>query len=244
VSTTRYRKRTKYVAVDNAVAEDRRLSFRARGVLVYLLAKPDGWAFSAERIARDGSEGREAVRSALAELRACGYYRVTRERGDGGRVVMVTEVSDTPREEWLTGDGFSGTGEPTSGKASPKQDSLLDDPQQARDGQAVSADPPTRERRAQTITEAWWESFTPRPTQPFIAAKRIVAALLDSWEDAADEQIVRAMQGCGATVVKARVDAALRGLGATSVGRRVDNRHTDRIAADDPEEQARRAAWS
>lgn len=95
--------RRAYVNVPSTVARDSRLSFRARGVLVYLLDKPDGWRVRAESIAADGQEGRVAVQAALRELAERGYYRrVIARTEDRRRLTTITEVSDEPVEAWAT----------------------------------------------------------------------------------------------------------------------------------------------
>ncbi|MEV0445908.1 hypothetical protein AB0I84_10470 [Streptomyces spectabilis] len=89
---------TGYTVLPTATLEDSRLSFRARGILAFLVAKPDDWQVRAESIAKKGKEGRDAVQAALRELRNCGYYRVITERLSDGRLVRVTEVYDTAQE--------------------------------------------------------------------------------------------------------------------------------------------------
>lgn len=88
-----------FVTIDSATVNDARLSFRARGVLAYLLNKPDGWVVRAETIAKDGTEGRAAIEAALRELRAAGYYRVERRR-IGGKWRSGGTISETPVPEW------------------------------------------------------------------------------------------------------------------------------------------------
>ncbi|MGW2222845.1 hypothetical protein ACWCSD_48295, partial [Nonomuraea sp. NPDC001684] len=92
----------RYVQVPNDVAFNSDLSFRARGVLVYLLAKPEDWDVRSEAIARDGKEGREAIRTALRELAAAGHYRLVRvlKGGKGGTWHSFTDVSFVPVPEW------------------------------------------------------------------------------------------------------------------------------------------------
>lgn len=112
-----------WVGVANETVRDKRLSFRARGVLVYLLSKPDGWSARSVSIAADGTEGREAIRAALRELAEHGYYRASRLQGEGGKWSTYVEISETPVPEWLnhgeqiaaTGDGFPGVGSPGAG---------------------------------------------------------------------------------------------------------------------------------
>lgn len=86
-----------YVVIPNEVINDERLSMKARGILLYLLGRPPGWRFAAERIARvTPKEGREAILSGLKELSDAGYYRWTRVRVGGGRFAVVTEVAVLP----------------------------------------------------------------------------------------------------------------------------------------------------
>lgn len=86
-----------YVVVPNSAVNDDRLSFRARGLLAYMLGRPPGWHFSAKRLSTGAYvEGREAVARALRELEVAGYYRCTRINAGGGRFRMVTEVAADP----------------------------------------------------------------------------------------------------------------------------------------------------
>jgi hypothetical protein len=59
-----------YDLVDNPA-----LSFRARGVLLYLLATEPGTRLDSSKIAAAGTEGRDAIRNALIELQDLGYVQ-------------------------------------------------------------------------------------------------------------------------------------------------------------------------
>lgn len=85
-----------FVTLPNSAVNDDRLSFRARGLLAYMLGRPVGWRFSADRIAVASTDGRRAVLAGLTELRDCGYIRTARHRISGGRFATVTEVAATP----------------------------------------------------------------------------------------------------------------------------------------------------
>lgn len=85
-----------FTVVRNDVLRDSRLSYRARGLLVAILSRPDNWRCSSTQLASEGREGRDAVRTALAELEAVGYLsRQTYRRADG-RLITDSVVSDTP----------------------------------------------------------------------------------------------------------------------------------------------------
>lgn len=83
MTTIRVARRKRFTTIDRAAINDTRLSFRARGVLAWLLDKPDNWKTNAEAISKSGKEGRDAIRAALAELQDCGYLKrpVWREQG-------------------------------------------------------------------------------------------------------------------------------------------------------------------
>ncbi|MGW0899582.1 hypothetical protein ACWD0G_21800 [Streptomyces goshikiensis] len=94
---------TGYTVLPTATLEDAHLSFRARGILAYLLAKPDTWKVAADRISKAGKEGVEAVRTALRELRDAGYYRVVTERREDGTFFKITEVYDQA-QDWAAAE--------------------------------------------------------------------------------------------------------------------------------------------
>lgn len=88
----------RFTIVANAALEDSRLSWRARGILAYMLGRPEGWKTSAERLMAQGTEGRDAVRSALAELESLGYLVRTKVQDSRGRWSTVLAVHDSPVE--------------------------------------------------------------------------------------------------------------------------------------------------
>jgi hypothetical protein len=77
-------RREKFTVVSNAALEDERLSFQAKGLLVYLLSKPDGWKVSRDHLATVGPNGISSVRAILVELEKCGYLTRTRTAGEHG----------------------------------------------------------------------------------------------------------------------------------------------------------------
>lgn len=102
------------VANDDGGGPGPGLSYRALGLLTFMLSRPPGWAFSRDRlcrgpglgteaqVARSAREGRESVAATLRELTAAGYYRTQRVQASTGKWSTLTEVTDTPGH-W--GDG-------------------------------------------------------------------------------------------------------------------------------------------
>jgi hypothetical protein len=67
------RQRTNFTILPNGILNDQRLSWRARGLLAYLLSKPDNWRTTIAHLTKQGTEGRDAVTRAMTELEHTGY---------------------------------------------------------------------------------------------------------------------------------------------------------------------------
>jgi len=78
-----------FTQVANCVLQDKNLSFRAKGVYAYLYSKPDGWKFSATRIASDSSDGRKPVLKALRELEKGKYLQRVKHNDTALAVLKV-----------------------------------------------------------------------------------------------------------------------------------------------------------
>jgi len=87
-----------FVIVRNEVARDERISYRARGLLIAILSRPDNWTIRAEQLASESSvEGRDAVRTALKELQAAGYLVSNKVRNSDGQIQWESVVYDSPQ---------------------------------------------------------------------------------------------------------------------------------------------------
>lgn len=87
-----------YVMMDKRPLEDKRLSWKSKGILGYLLSRPDGWEIQIADLIARSLDGGSAVRSALAELKQVGYLRyLGRQKSDKGRFERaVWEVYEIP----------------------------------------------------------------------------------------------------------------------------------------------------
>lgn len=93
-----------YFMMTRASAQDERLSWEARGILAYLLSKPDDWETRVTDLQQQC--GRDKVRGILKELEATGYLEVERlQHADGGKftannyLVHETPIVVTPLTE-------------------------------------------------------------------------------------------------------------------------------------------------
>ena len=90
-----------FVQVPRETIRDSALSWKARGLLTYLLDMPDGWDVRSEFLANEGPDGKDAVQTGLKELRTHGYYRLERRRLRDGTLLMGTAISEVAVPEWV-----------------------------------------------------------------------------------------------------------------------------------------------
>ncbi len=113
----RKKQKERFSIVDNKVIEDKRLSFKARGLLIYMLSKPDDWKFYTEELAkRSDKDGISAIKSALNEIESTGYLTRKQEHKKNGQFAsqdwILTDISTiSPQVEKPLAD------KPLAGKA-------------------------------------------------------------------------------------------------------------------------------
>lgn len=74
-----------YTVLSNYHLRDPRLKLGAKGLLSLVLSLPEDWEYSIEGLAALGPEGKDAVRSAIKQLEACGYVTRQQSHGAGGQ---------------------------------------------------------------------------------------------------------------------------------------------------------------
>jgi hypothetical protein len=84
----------RFTQVPNEWIRDSRISFKAKGVLHYLLSHKSGWRTSIEHLASSGIDGRDAIRTAIQELETFGYLVRTRLRDNGKLSGAEWELTD------------------------------------------------------------------------------------------------------------------------------------------------------
>ena len=111
----------------NEIIFNSNLSLKAKGLWLYMNAKPEGWYFASERIAEECADGVTSIRATLKELAEFGLLS-WKKQGDG-RIIYTLESNsfpqaNNPKLENLTLDTDPKlenptVGKPHSGKTSP-----------------------------------------------------------------------------------------------------------------------------
>lgn len=131
-------RRHRFVIVDQAAVEDRRLSWAARGLLAYLLSRPDDWRVLVNDLKKRGDLGRDGIYTLLRELRDAGYVHFERHRDSQGRMRGGTYiVSEMPAPDPDSPDAAV----PKTGAPHPVQPGAL--PNTEKDERTTTTNRPT-----------------------------------------------------------------------------------------------------
>jgi len=180
-------RRDRFVIMDQRAVEDGRLSWAARGLLGYLLSRPDDWKVLVNDLRKRGDLGRDGIYRLLKELRTVGYARYMRLRDRHGRIrggiYIIREIADSPDPE------FPDTAKPQAVEPGPANPGAL--PTTDLDLRRTTTTTPTntKERGSSEIENgavvfAWWV-----PDELQAAALKRVAGLspaeaqivIDEW---------------------------------------------------------------
>ena len=90
-----------YTVIDNHVIQDTKLSWKAKGLFVYLWSQSDEWNFYEKEVVKHSSDGISGLRSGLAELEKYGYLKRERKRSKGQVKESIWTLSETPNLDFL-----------------------------------------------------------------------------------------------------------------------------------------------
>jgi|Laugrefa1bdmlbdn_1035148.scaffolds.fasta_scaffold00122_22 hypothetical protein len=90
------RPKTNFTVVHNSVIRDQRLTWKARGLLVFLLSQPDNWRTTTAGLTVHGVDGRDSIRAGLKELELAGYLTRRTWQDERGHWRTETTVHDFP----------------------------------------------------------------------------------------------------------------------------------------------------
>lgn len=170
-----------FYVLSKGISEDTRLSWAARGLLIFLLGKPDHWRVSVAHLVGETSgcigksSGRDGVYAILGELVSVGYIERSQSR-QAGRLAeaeyIVSEIAKPPRRENPVTVDLPRTASPDTAKPGPADPTLVKtDVEQglsrSEDGQPGAAAKPVKQPKA------------PKPLPEWVAKAK--ALLIPEW---------------------------------------------------------------
>ena len=98
-----------FTIVPNDILQDERLSFKATGLLVYLLGLPDHWKIHAKELETRKKDGRESIASGMKELEDAEYLLRVKRHDESGHFVYDIYVRSDLNHPFPPQTGFSNT---------------------------------------------------------------------------------------------------------------------------------------
>jgi hypothetical protein len=84
MSVLKIEKNQNYTVMSNHHLRDRNLSYKAKGLLLFMLSLPDDWDYSLAGLCSISKESRDGIRSILKELQEHHYVEIEKVRGNKG----------------------------------------------------------------------------------------------------------------------------------------------------------------
>jgi len=114
-SIIRVEKNKNYFAVSNVPFQDKNLSWEARGMMGYLLSKPDDWKIMFHDLVNQSDCGDYKVRRILKELEENKYLVRNRRKSADGKFFWESTIYENPTIYQLPTYGLPTRGTPTCG---------------------------------------------------------------------------------------------------------------------------------
>lgn len=96
----RVEKKTNYTIIDNTALRDNRLSWKAKGLMAYMLSMPDDWTFYMDELQKHATDGKSSFRSGFNELKKLGYVERKRIQREDGTFFWETIVHERPHTDF------------------------------------------------------------------------------------------------------------------------------------------------
>lgn len=99
-----------YTVMSNHHLHNKKLSFKAKGLLSFMLSLPEDWNYTERGLSRFARDGRDSIRAALLELEAEGYLiRRQSRKADGTLAEMEYTIYEQPLVENVPGQQIENT---------------------------------------------------------------------------------------------------------------------------------------
>ena len=102
----RKQKVREYTTVDNYFVNDKNLSLKGKGLLLYMLSKPDDWKFNYKSFLKELPEGEKSIRNTLRELKTLNYLKMERFKDENNKYEWIYTISEKPSNIELKNENF------------------------------------------------------------------------------------------------------------------------------------------
>lgn len=100
MATFRVSKDKNYTTINNTGLKDERLTWKAKGILAYILSLPDDWVFYMEEVANHAKDGIDSLRAGMKELKEHGYVKRFPVKNEKGKITnWETIIYEVPQTE-------------------------------------------------------------------------------------------------------------------------------------------------
>ncbi|HDR6315456.1 DNA-binding protein [Bacillus cereus] len=97
----RVKKDHNYSVINNTGLKDKRLSWKAKGILAYILTLPDDWVFYREELSQHAKDGINSLRAGMKELKEYGYIKRFPIRDEKNKIVRwETIIYEIPVDDF------------------------------------------------------------------------------------------------------------------------------------------------
>ncbi|MCK5828529.1 hypothetical protein KAH43_08425, partial [Candidatus Bipolaricaulota bacterium] len=169
---------SRHLVIDRSMLEDPRLSFRAKGLLAYMLGHPGIDVSNKKLLTSVSLEGMDAINTALKELEDAGYFRQIQETAEDGSVHTLGLVYPVSRIPVLEAQPLADTPKSASAK-SPSHNKAT-----TAKGSSVSPAQRIVDRLNELRKTAWdWARYTPISAKYAKNVEHINGRLAEGYEE-------------------------------------------------------------
>lgn len=131
-----------FVTVHKDFIHDSNITFKAKGILLYLLSRPDDWQIYESEIIKHTKDGKDSLKTGIKELEVAGYIERKRIRNDQGQLKEYEyTVYEQPSQSGLSNVGKTYVGKTYVGKSVPTNNNSTNNELTNNDGNILSGNP-------------------------------------------------------------------------------------------------------
>ena len=87
-------KKENFTSIHNKLINNSRISLKAKGIMLYMLSKPENWKYNPKEITKNSKDGLDSVYSGIKELIEAGYISRTRHSDGTVDYFVVEDVEE------------------------------------------------------------------------------------------------------------------------------------------------------